>query len=226
MDLLRKKISQEIIETCLEMVKLGLNQGTAGNVSVRYHEGLLITPSGIQYDKLTPEHIVYISNEHEFEEGKIPSSEWLFHLICYQTRAECNAVIHNHAINCTAVSILNKPIPAIHYMVAASGTNEIPCIPYATFGSAKLADYVKDGIATSKAILLQHHGMIACEENLAKALWLAHETEVLAELYLKTLAIQSEIPVLDNEEMDIVLGKFATYGLRVETTKTQHKQYK
>ncbi|WP_022942608.1 L-fuculose-phosphate aldolase [Psychromonas hadalis] len=216
MDLLRKELSQKIIETCLEMTRLGLNQGTAGNVSVRYNDGMLITPTGIQYEKLTPEHIVYVSNEHEFEEGKIPSSEWLFHLTCYETRTDCDAVVHNHAINSAAVSILNKPIPAIHYMVAASGANEIPCVPYATFGGAKLADYVKEGIAKSKSILLQHHGMITCGENLDKALWLAHETEVLAELYLKTLAIQTDIPTLSNEEMDVVLGKFSTYGLRVE----------
>ena len=216
MDLLRKELSQKIIETCLEMTRIGLNQGTAGNVSVRYKDGLLITPTGIQYEKLTPDHIVFVSNEHAFEEGKIPSSEWLFHLTCYQTRPDCNAVVHNHAINCSAVSILNKSIPAIHYMVATSGTNEIPCVPYATFGCAQLADNVREGVKKSKAILLQHHGMIACEENLDKALWLAHEVEVLAELYLKTLAIQADVPVLSNEEMDVVLGKFSTYGLRVE----------
>ncbi|WP_065546799.1 L-fuculose-phosphate aldolase [Vibrio scophthalmi] len=215
--MLRKNLSEKIIESCLEMVRLGLNQGTAGNISVRYNDGMLITPSGVPYDKLTVDHIVYVSNEHEFEEGKIPSSEWLFHLICYEVRVDCDAVIHNHAINSTAISILNKPIPAIHYMVAASGGYEIPCVSYATFGSPKLAEYVKEGIKKSKAILLQHHGMITCGENLDKALWLAHETEVLAELYLKTLAIQPEIPVLENNEMDIVLGKFSTYGLRVDT---------
>ncbi|ROV59828.1 L-fuculose-phosphate aldolase [Vibrio ponticus] len=212
----RVEISQKIIDTCIEMTRLGLNQGTAGNVSVRFDNGMLITPTGIPYEKLTPDHIVYVSEDGSFEEGKLPSSEWLFHLTCYQKRDDVNAVVHNHAINCSAVSILNKSIPAIHYMVAASGTTEIPCVPYATFGSNKLAQYVAEGIAQSKAILLQHHGLIAAEVNLEKALWLAHEVEVLAELYLKTLAVTPNVPALDDADMAIVLEKFKSYGLRVE----------
>ena len=212
----REVLAQNIIDTCLEMDRIGLNQGTAGNVSVRYEDGMLITPTGIAYDKMTVEQIVYVTNEGVFEEGKLPSSEWSFHLCCYQVRNDINAVVHNHAINCAAVAILNKPIPAIHYMVAASGTTEIPCVPYATFGSPELADYVREGIAKSKAILLQHHGLIACEVNLEKALWLALEVEVLSELYLKTLAITPDVPVLDHQSMQVVLDKFQSYGLRVE----------
>ncbi|MDK9780731.1 L-fuculose-phosphate aldolase [Vibrio sp. B172a] len=212
----RVELSQQIIDTCLEMTRLGLNQGTAGNVSVRFDNGMLITPTGIPYEKLTPNHIVYVAEDGSFEEGKLPSSEWLFHLTCYKKRDDVNAVVHNHAIHCAAVSILNKPIPAIHYMVAASGTTEIPCVPYATFGSAKLAQYVEDGISKSKAILLQHHGLIAGEANLEKALWLAHEVEVLADLYLKTLAITTDVPVLDDASMEVVLEKFKSYGLRIE----------
>ena len=212
----RIELSQQIIDTCMEMTRLGLNQGTAGNVSVRFDNGMLITPTGIPYEQLTPDHIVYVAEDGTFEEGKLPSSEWLFHLTCYQHRPDINAVVHNHAINCAAVSILNKPIPAIHYMIAASGTTEIPCVPYATFGSHQLAKYVEEGISKSKAILLQHHGLIAGEVNLDKALWLAHEVEVLADLYLKALAVNPEVPTLDDESMQVVLEKFKSYGLRVE----------
>ncbi|MGP8308274.1 L-fuculose-phosphate aldolase [Vibrio sp. YIC-376] len=212
----RIELSQQIIDTCLEMTRLGLNQGTAGNVSVRFDNGMLITPTGIPYEQLTPDHIVYVAEDGTFEDGKLPSSEWLFHLTCYHHRPDMNAVVHNHAINCAAVSIMNKSIPAIHYMIAASGTTEIPCVPYATFGSPQLAKYVEEGISKSKAILLQHHGLIAGEVNLDKALWLAHEVEVLAELYLKALAVNPEVPTLDDESMQVVLEKFKSYGLRIE----------
>lgn len=67
-----------------------------------------------------------------------------------------------------------------------------------------------------KATLLQHHGLIACEANLQKALWLAHEVEVLAQLYMKTLAVVDPVPVLSDEEIAVVLEKFKTYGLRIE----------
>lgn len=212
----RTRLSREIIETCLEMTRLGLNQGTAGNVSARYQDGMLITPSGIPYERMTEQMIVYVDNDGRYEEGKLPSSEWRFHLAAYQTRLEANAVVHNHAIHCTAVSILNRPIPAIHYMIAAAGGNSIPCAPYATFGTRELSEHVVVALKNRKATLLQHHGLIACEANLQKALWLAHEVEVLAQLYMKTLAVVDPVPVLSDEEIAVVLEKFKTYGLRIE----------
>jgi L-fuculose-phosphate aldolase len=212
----RNQLARQIIDTCLEMTRLGLNQGTAGNVSVRYQNGMLITPTGVPYHKLTESHIVYVDTEGQYEQGKLPSSEWRFHLAAYQARCDAKAVIHNHAVHCTAVSILNRPIPAIHYMIAAAGGNSIPCVPYATFGTRELSEFVAVGLAKRKATLLQHHGLIVCEENLERALWLAHEVEVLAELYLGTLAVVDPVPVLDDAAINIVLEKFKTYGLRIE----------
>lgn len=212
----RQQLSRKIIDTCLEMTRLGLNQGTAGNVSVRYKDGMLITPTGTPYELLTEDNIVYVDNNGKHEEGKLPSSEWHFHLAVYQARSDVDAVVHNHSINCAAVSILEKPIPPFHYMIAVGGTDHIPCIPYATFGTYKLAEYVKEGIKESKAILLAHHGLIAAEQNLDKALWLAHEVEVLAQWYMKLLATGLEIPLLNQEEMAVVLEKFKSYGLRIE----------
>lgn len=212
----RMRLSREIIEICLEMTSLGLNQGTAGNVSARYENGMLITPSGIPYERLTENMIVYVDNDGKYDKGQLPSSEWRFHLAAYQTRPDANAVVHNHAIHCTAVSILNRPIPAIHYMIAAAGGNSIPCAPYATFGTRELSEHVVVALKNRKATLLQHHGLIACEVNLEKALWLAQEVEVLARLYLSTLAIVDPVPVLDDEEIAVVLEKFKSYGLRIE----------
>ena len=215
----RECLAQEIIASCLEMSRLGLNQGTSGNISVRYQDGMLITPSGVAYHKLTPDQIVFVSYEGKAEANKVPSSEWLFHLACYHARPELNAVVHNHAVNATAVSILNHDIPAIHYMVAVTGTNIVPCIPYATFGSSELADSVEHGIKLSKALLMQHHGMITMEVNLEKALWLANEVEVLANMYLKILSVTDEVPVLSAAEMRRVNEKFKTYGLKTDTDK-------
>lgn len=212
----RKALSRKIIDTCLEMTRLGLNQGTAGNVSVRYQDGMLITPTGTPYEQMTEDSIVYVDKDGKHEEGKLPSSEWQFHLAVYEARPELDAVVHNHALNCAAASILGEPIPAIHYMIACTGTDHIPCVPYATFGTHKLADYVREGIKGSKAILLAHHGLITADKTLDKALSIAHEVEVIAEWYLKLLATGKPIPTLPKEEMDIVLEKFKSYGSWVE----------
>ncbi len=211
-----EKLSQEIIDTCLEMNALGLNQGTSGNISVRYKRGMLITPSGIPYNKLTPEMIVFVDEDGKYEKEKVPSSEWHFHLACLKSRPDLHAVVHNHAVNSTAVSILNHDIPALHYMAAVTGIDHVPCIPYSTFGTQQLADSVTAGIKKSKAILMQHHGMIAMEVNLEKALWLANEIEVLAKLYLKVRSVQQDVPILSSGEMQAVLKKFKSYGLKSE----------
>lgn len=213
----RKILARQIIDTCLEMTRIGLNQGTAGNVSVRYKDGMLITPTGTPYEQMTEDSIVFVDGNGKHEEGKLPSSEWQFHLEVYEARPELNAVVHNHAKNCAAVSILGEPIPAIHYMIACTGTNHIPCVPYAPFGTHQLADYVREGIKHSKAILLAHHGLITADKTLEKALGIAHEVEVIAEWYLKLLATGKPIPTLNKEQMDIVLGKFKSYGSWVES---------
>lgn len=212
----RTALARQIIDTCLEMTRLGLNQGTAGNVSVRYQNGMLITPTGTPYEKMTEDDIVYVDNNGQHEEGKLPSSEWQFHLAVYEARPELNAVVHNHALNCAAVSILEQDIPPIHYMIACTGTDHIPCVPYATFGTHQLADYVREGIAKSKAILLAHHGLITTDVSLDKALSIAHEVEVISDWYLKLLATGKEIPLLSNEQMAVVLEKFKSYGSWVE----------
>ncbi|MGR6980023.1 L-fuculose-phosphate aldolase [Testudinibacter sp. P27/CKL/0425] len=210
----RLDLSQKIIFIYQEMNRLKLNQGTSGNISCRFENGMLITPSGIPSDQLIAEQIVFIDNNGQVERDKIPSSEWHFHLACYQARPELNAVIHNHALYSTAVSILNKSIPAIHYMVAVSGGSAIPCLPYATFGGLELSEIVRQGICLSKAVLLQHHGVVCMESSLEKALWLANEVEVLAKQYMTLLSVSDAVPVLSEQEMKIVLNKFSTYGLK------------
>lgn len=146
----RARLARDIIDTCLEMTRMGLNQGTAGNISVRYREGMLITPTGIPYEHLTEESIVYVDAQGRHEEDKLPSSEWRFHQVVYQTRPDANAVVHNHAVNCTAVSILNRPIPAIHYMIAAAGETPFPAPLTRPSGRARCQSMSRSHYAIAK----------------------------------------------------------------------------
>jgi L-fuculose-phosphate aldolase len=209
----RRRISEEIISTCLEMNASGLNQGTSGNVSARFVDGLLITPSGVAYKDLLPDDLVYVNAHGEAEEGKVPSSEWRFHYDVLKVRKDMNAVVHTHSIHSTALAIANREIPALHYMVAAAGGHKIPCVPYATYGTQALSDHVVGALKEYKACLMQHHGLLALGTTLSKALWLAGEVEALAEMMLKLLPL-GELPLLPSDEMDRVLEKFQNYGLR------------
>src|ERR1700757_4299393 len=112
---------QAIIDACREMNALGINQGTSGNISVRDGDGLLITPTSVPYDAMTPEQIVFMDMNGTFMEGHRPSSEWRFHLDILRARPEVKAVAHAHPTYCTILPIMGLEIPPIHYMIAAAG---------------------------------------------------------------------------------------------------------
>jgi L-fuculose-phosphate aldolase len=204
-------LRREVIETCRKMTAIGINQGTSGNVSVRFGDGLLITPSGMDYDALKPEDIVLVRADGSHAGRHKPSSEWRFHRDILVRRGEVGAVVHAHSLYATALAILGMEIPAVHYMIAAAGGNTIRCAPYATYGSQELSDHALAALEGRKACLLANHGVIATGPNLAKALWLAKEVEVLAQQYV--LALQIGRPrILPEDEVDRVVKKFESYG--------------
>jgi len=204
---------QSIIDACLEMNASGLNQGTSGNISIRSGAGMLITPSGMAYNRMTPEDIVWMGFDQEVRGDRKPSSEWRFHLDILRARPEVGAVVHAHPLGCTTLAIMGKEIPPLHYMIAAAGGRDIRCAGYATFGTAELSAQALAALEGRKACLLGHHGMIATGPTLAKAMWLATEVETLAKQYLGCLPF-GEPPLLDDEEIARNVVLFENYGLK------------
>jgi len=202
----------EIITTALKMNAYGVNHGKAGNVSARISTGFLVTPTGIEYEKLASEKLVFISHEGTFAGEILPSSEWRFHYDIYAARPDVSAIVHTHSIHATALAVLGREIPAFHYMVAMAGGANIRCAPYATFGTQALSDNALIALTNRNACLLAQHGVIACGKTLTNALALAVEVEALANIYLEALKTGLPIPILDEHEMAIVLEKFRTYG--------------
>jgi len=208
---MRKSLSQQVIDTCYAMNAGGINQGTAGNVSIRFEDGFLITPSGVAYDKLDPDDIVYLRMDGVADSPSEPSSEWRMHLDIYAVRPEAGAVIHTHSTFATALSCLRKDIPAFHYMVAVAGGMDIRCSNYALFGTQDLSDTMMLALKDRRACLLGTHGMICFHDNLNKSLGLAVEVETLAKQYWH--ACQAGEPVLLSvAQMSEVLEKFKNYG--------------
>ena len=207
----REDLAKQVIDTCLAMNVRAINQGSAGNVSVRFEDGFLITPSGMAYDKLQPRHIVLVDLDGHCEDELNPSSEWRMHRDIYANRDEAGAVLHAHSTFATSLSCLRKDIPAFHYMIAVAGGNSIRCADYALFGTQALSDHMLAALADRRACLLGTHGMICFHDNLDKALWLGVEVETLAKQYWH--ACQAGAPViLSQAEMDDVLQQFRGYG--------------
>ena len=206
------KICKELIKTCIEMESRGINQGTSGNVSIRYKNSFLITPSSISYNEMTPDDIVEMNWAGGFI-GKQPSSEWRFHRDILKNRKDINVVLHCHSINATSLSCHNRDIPAFHYIVGLAGGNNIRCAKYATFGSQELSDNALLAIKDRLACLLGHHGMICLGKTLKQALMLACEVEAMSTMYIKALSI-GNTDILSKEEMDKVVKQMErmSYG--------------
>lgn len=219
-----------LIAAAQAMNGLGINQGTAGNLSLRCNRdsgaggaGLLITPSGVPYAALAPADIVWMDQDGVCDGRLKPSSEWRFHRDILAARPEFQAIVHTHAVHATALACHGRDIPPFHYMVAAAGGADIRCAPYATFGSADLSRHAVAALQDRKACLLAHHGMIVGEASLDRALALAVEVETLARQYLAA-SVLGPPPLLSAAEMARVVAKFATYGkqsLRDQTGREQ-----
>jgi L-fuculose-phosphate aldolase len=207
-----QELCKEVVETARAMSASGLSPGRSGNVSARLGEGMLITPSGLAYELMEAGDVVHVGADGSVAPGqRTPSTEWHFHLAAYRARSDMSAIVHTHSLHATVLACAGKSIPAFHYMVAVAGGSDIPLVPYATFGTPELAENVAVGLSSRKACLMAHHGQVAMGATLGAALELAHDIEVLAEQYLKVLALGPPI-LLPETEMAVVLNKFRSYG--------------
>lgn len=206
-------LRQTLIDTAVAMNVNGLNQGASGNLSVRFDEGFLITPSGMDYAGMVEDDIVAMDLDGQPSGKRKPSSEWRFHAEIYRRRPEAHAILHAHPVNCSALACLEMSIPAFHYMVAVAGGRDIRCADYATFGTAELSDRVIEALEGRKACLMAHHGLVCFEKDLSRVLALAIEVENLAKVYCRILTI-GNARILADDEMDRVLDKFKSYGVQ------------
>jgi L-fuculose-phosphate aldolase len=209
-------IRAAIIEACLGMNALGLNQGTSGNISVRHGTMMLITPSGVPYARMRPEDLA--SMPIEVDDGTWhgslkPSSEWRLHLDIMRSRPEAGAIVHCHPTYCTTLAIARKSIPSCHYMIVAFGGDDVRVAEYATYGTKELSLHTLRALEGRNACLMANHGMVVFGATLEKAMWLAVELETIARQYFDSLLIGGPV-LLSDDEVAQAARKFADYGLR------------
>ena len=204
---------RDMIAICRKMNASGINQGTAGNLSLRISDKtFLITPSSLPYDIMTPEDIVEMDFDGTYV-GRRPSSEWRFHRDILAHRKDIDVVLHCHSVYATTLAVHHKEIPSFHYMTAVAGGTTIRCSDYATFGTQALSDAAIEALEGRLACLLGQHGQISLGKTMDSALWLATEVETISRLYVQALTI-GDPPILSDEEMDRVMAqmKRMSYG--------------
>ena len=204
-------LRRAVAATCRRTNELGINEGTAGNVSARIKGGFVISPSGIPYDALRPEQVVEMDMEGGYLGDWKPSTEWRMHMDIFRTRPEAGGIIHVHANHAASLSCLRQEIPAFHYMIGVTGGPTLRCAEYATYGTPELSENMLKALEDRRACLLANHGFICFAETLDAVLALAVEIETLCKQYV--IARQVGQPcILDDEEMAVVLERFKGYG--------------
>lgn len=214
------QLRAELIETARAMNRRGINVNKSGNVSVRALSqedgrlGFLVTPTGIPYEALTADDLVFVPFGGGAHRGiRKASSEWEMHERVLAARPDVSAVVHTHSAYATALACQRLRIPAFHYMVAAAGGDAIEVAPYRTFGTSGLAEVAAAALKERNACLLEHHGVLALGKSLEKALSLAAEVENLARQYVLVRGL-GEPRLIESDEMRRVIEKFRTYGVQ------------
>ncbi|EPH43108.1 class II aldolase/adducin family protein [Streptomyces aurantiacus] len=204
----------ELVATARRTVTDGLVVGTSGNVSVRVGDTVLVTPSGVAYDKLTPADVLGVDLDgNRLIGGLAPTSELPMHLAIYRATG-AGAVVHTHAVHATAVSTLVPELPSVHYMTAALG-GPVRVAPYALYGTDELAENMLHALRDRSACLLQNHGTIAYGDTLSQAFDRTAQLEWMCRLWLTASAVPGHAPsLLSLDQLRETEEKLKGYGQR------------
>lgn len=200
-----------LVAALRSMAAVGLSPGASGNASVRGDGGMWISASGLVAANATQDDLVWVDDQGHWQGAVKPSSEWQMHRAIYQDHPQAQAIVHCHSRHATALSCQRRGIPPYHYMVAAAGSDHIPCADYALFGTDTLAENVAKAMHHSKACLIANHGQIAFADSPSQALELAEVVEELAAGFLLS-HLGGSPTLLTDDDMTLVLKQFNHYG--------------
>lgn len=203
---------RELVDTARRTAAEGLVVGTSGNVSVRVGELVLVTPSGVPYDRLTARDTVAVDLDGRQVVGDLrPTSELPLHLVLHRETG-ARAVVHTHAVHATAVSTLVTELPPIHYMTAALG-GPVRVAPYALYGTDELARNMLHALRDRTACLLQNHGTVAHGDTLAQAYDRTAQLEWMCRVWLTASSVPGRTPSLLSEpQLAEAATSLTTYG--------------
>lgn len=202
--MLLPELRAEVYRLHLELPKHGLVVWTMGNVSARDPEtGLVvIKPSGLKYEDLTPENMVVVDVEGKVVEGALkPSSDTASHCYIYRCRADLNGVVHTHSRYATAFAALGQPIPCFLTGMADEFGGPIPCGGFALIGGEEIGREVVRCLegTHSPAVIMQNHGVFTVGKTCEAAVKAAVMAEDSAMTAWLALQLGTPIPIPDDQ---------------------------
>jgi L-fuculose-phosphate aldolase len=182
----------EICSFAKRMYAEGMVVGTAGNVSARVPDAALvaITPSSLPYEDMTPDDVVLLDLDgNTIGDGRPPSFEKTLHLAIYRRRPDVGAVLHTHALYCSVLACLRRPLPPVIEELVPYVGGQVDVANYGMSGSDELADNVVAALGDKSAALVANHGNVCCGKTLAKAFKVAQLVERVARIYVTAMQL-------------------------------------
>ncbi len=199
-------LREQVFRLNLELPKNNLVAWTSGNVSARDPETgyMVIKPSGVLFDDLTPQNMVVLDLDGKVVEGDLkPSSDTYSHLYIYRERPDVNGVVHTHSRYATAFAAVGRSIPVYLTAQADEFGTAIPCGGFALIGNEDIGRVVCETIGDCSAVLLKNHGVFTIGPSAKSAVKSAVMVEdVAATIWLALqLGAPDEIPEEDVKKL-------------------------
>ncbi|MGY2873162.1 L-ribulose-5-phosphate 4-epimerase [Marmoricola sp. URHA0025 HA25] len=210
-------IRREVCALHAELIRYELVVWTAGNVSARVpgHDLLVIKPSGVSYDELTPENMVVCDLDGRVVEGEhAPSSDTEAQAYVYRHLPEVGGVVHTHSAYATAWAARREPIPCVLTMIADEFGGEVPVGPFAVIGDDSIGRGIVETLSGSRspAVLMANHGVFAIGSSARAAV----KAAVMCEDVARTVHLSRQLgePIaIEPDQVDRLFDRYQNvYG--------------
>ncbi|MBP1817608.1 L-ribulose-5-phosphate 4-epimerase [Mycobacterium sp. OAE908] len=206
------QLRREVCELHAQLTKYQLVIWTAGNVSARVpgHDLMVIKPSGVDYDALTPDDIVVCDLHGNLVDGRLaPSSDTAAHAYVYRHMPEVGGVVHTHSTYATAWAARGEPIPCVLTMIADEFGGDIPIGPFALIGDDSIGRGIVEALRGSRspAVLMRNHGPFTVGPDARSAV----KAAVMVEDVARTVHIGQQLGAVDRIDDRHVTALFDRY---------------
>lgn len=212
-----EKVREQVARIGRSMWEAGLVAGSYGNVSQRIpEEGLVvITPSGVAYDRMRPGDMVVIDMDGRMVDGGLkPSTETGLHLAVYRARSDVQALVHTHSLHASALAAARRPLPVILEEVAHVVGGPVSVADYAPSGSEALARSAARQLKKANAVILANHGVVGVGAGLDEALQVCQTVERAAAVYLLAHIVGEPVALGVEETASLRRFYVTAYGQR------------